>query len=106
MPELATTVPPKGIGALNWQDIGKTVFLAAVTNMLLSLYSIINAGGWPTHQDFIVMAKATIAITIGNLIKAVSTNNVGQLFTRDKPIVHVDAEQLKEVVEKADSVTP
>ena len=93
-------IPPKGLGSINWQDIWKTIFLAAVVNVLLSLYTIINAGNWPTSADLHVMLKATIAIIIGNLIKVLSTNNVGQLMQKDKPVVAVDKEKLDELKDK------
>lgn len=105
MAQLASNIiPPKGLGTINWQDLWKTVFLSAVVNVLLGLYTIINAGEWPTHADFIVMLKATIAIIIGNMIKVVSTNNVGELFKKDKPVVAVPTEELIQLKEQAKTI--
>lgn len=107
MGQSATNViPPKGYGTMTWRDAGKTVFLAAATNVLLSLYAIINAGGWPTNEDWHVMIKATLAIVLANIIKAISTNNVGELFTKDKPVVAVGAEELNQLKEQAKPTTP
>jgi hypothetical protein len=79
-----TTTIPKGLGKLDTQDLIKTLFLAAATNILLGVYAIINAGGYPTHSDWQVMIKSTIAIVISNVIKALGTNNEGKLFAKDK----------------------
>jgi hypothetical protein len=101
MSEIATTIPPKGLGSLRISDFWKSLFLAALVNILLVLYPIINAGNWPSHSDLDSMLKSTIAIIMGYLIKNLTTNNVGQLFKKDKPIVHVDAKSLSELQAKA-----
>lgn len=103
MTEIATTIPPKGLGSLQLSDFWKSLFIAALMNVLLGLYAIINSGAMPTQADWIVMGKSTAAIILSYLIKNFSTNNVGQLFTKDKPIVHVDAEQLTELKQQADN---
>lgn len=101
MSQSATNIiPPKGLGSINWQDIWKTVFLAALVNVLLSLYTIVNAGNWPSSADLHVMLKTTVAIIIGNLIKVLSTNNVGQLLQKDKPVVAVDKAELETLKSK------
>ncbi len=40
----ATTVPPKGLGTLKLSDFWKSLFLAAIDNVLLVLYPIIQGG--------------------------------------------------------------
>lgn len=99
--QVATTVPPKGLGSIHISDFWKGLILAALTNVLLSLYAIINTGTFPTHADWIDMLRATLAIIIAYLLKNLGTNNVGELFKEDKPIVHVDATDLKELQAKA-----
>jgi alanine dehydrogenase len=99
--EGTTTVPPKGLGAISWGDIGKGVFLAALSNILLSLYAIINTGEWPTHDDLMLMLKSTTAIVLSYIIKNISTNNVGQLFSKDKEVVTVDKQHLETLKEQA-----
>lgn len=102
MSENASTVPPSGLGTVKfWSDLGKGAFLAVLTNILLALYTIVNNGGLPTHEDWSTILKSTLAILIAYFIKNLSTNNVGQLFTQDKPVVHVDETQFNELKEKA-----
>ena len=102
MPQEGTvTIPPKGLFNLSWGDFGKGVFLAAVSNIVLSLYAIINTGAWPTHDDFQVMLKSTLAIVLSYIIKNLSTNNVGQLFAKDKSVVTVDKQHLETLTDKA-----
>jgi hypothetical protein len=74
-----------GLFTLNTQDVIKTIFLAAATNVLLGVYTIVNSGGFPTHADWAVMLKSTLAIVISNIIKALGTNNEGKLFAKDTP---------------------
>lgn len=94
MSEIATTIPPKGLGTIQLSDFWKSLLIAALSNILLSLYTIINSGTLPTHADLITMLKTTSAIVLSYLIKNLSTNNVGQLLVKDKPVVTVDKEHL------------
>lgn len=104
MAETATTIP-KGLGTVKfWSDLGKGAFLAVVTNVLLSLYTIINSGNFPTHDEWMTMIKSTLAILIAYFIKNLSTNNVGQLFTQDKAVVPVEKEHYQELKDKAAQV--
>lgn len=105
MAQIASTIPPKGLGSIQLSDFWKGLLLAALTNILLSLYAIINTGAWPTHADWITMLKATLAIVISYLLKNLGTNNVGQILQKDKSVVHVDATDLKELEAKADQNT-
>lgn len=105
MGEQANTIPPKGLGSVNfWKDLGKGAFLAALTNILLGLYTIVNSGKMPTVDEWKTMGLSTFAILLSYFIKNLSTNNVGELFTKDKPVTVVPTQQLKEVVAKADEV--
>lgn len=101
MPQSATTIPPKGLFSLKLSDFWKSLFLAAIVNILLVLYPIVQGGHWPTSADLSDMVKSTVAIIIAYLLKNLGTNNVGQILTPDKPVVHVDAEELKDLKEKA-----
>ncbi len=101
MSQTASTIPPSGIGKLHFNDFWKSLFLAALANMLLALYPIIDAGHWPTAADLNVMLKSTVAIVISYLAKNLLTNNVGQILAKDKPVTTVSTEKLEEVVEKA-----
>ncbi len=104
--QIATTIPPKGFGSIQISDFWKSLLIAAFSNVLLSLYAIINTGAFPTHADWIIMAKSTLAIIISYLLKNLGTNNVGQFLQKDKPIVHVDATDLQTLEDKAAGVEP
>ena len=106
MAQEASTIPPKGLGALGWKDIFKSAFLAAIANILLGLYAIINTGLWPTQADLIVMLKSTAAIILSYLIKNLGTNNVGEFLKKDKPVVAVSAEKLDTIIEEAKTSNP
>lgn len=102
MAQLASNIiPPKGLGSLKLSDFWKSLFLAALMNVLLSLYTIINSGALPTHADWIMMLKSTSAIILAYLIKNLGTNNVGEMFTKDKPISAVSTEELVALKEQA-----
>jgi len=101
MGQQSTTVPPKGLGSIQLSDFWKSLFLAAIVNILLGLYPIINGGHWPTTIDLIAMAKSTVAIIIGYLIKNLSTNNVGQILQKDKPVITVDTQSLNKLQDQA-----
>jgi len=102
MGETSNTIPPKGLGSVDFlRDLAKGAFLAALTNLLLGLYTIIQSGNFPTHADWLTMIKSTLAILLAYFIKNLSTNNTGQLFTKDKPTTTVPAKELEAVIEKA-----
>ena len=103
MSENASTIPPGGLGTLHISDFLKSLLLAALTNVLLGVYTIIQSGNFPTHADWAVMLKSTIAIVISYLLKNLGTNNTGQLLKKDQPVVKVSAEKLDEVIKEADA---
>jgi len=104
MGETANQIPPSGFGKLQWSDLLKSVLLAAGANALISLYTIINSGAWPTREDWMDILQTTIAFMISYIIKNVFTNNVGQFAKKDEPVVTVPAKELDKVIEKAAEV--
>ena len=98
MTQDATTIPPKGLGKIGLNDFWKSLLIAAISNVLLGLYTIVQSGNFPGKEDWIVMFKSTIAIIISYLLKNLGTNNVGQILQKDKPVVMVSAKKLEEVV--------
>lgn len=91
MAQIGTTIPPKGLGKIQISDFWKSLLLAALSNVLLGVYAIINTGAFPTQADWIVMLKSTLAIIIAYILKNLGTNNVGEILKKDKPVVLVDA---------------
>lgn len=94
--QTASTIPPKGLGSIQLSDFWKSLLLAALSNVLLGLYSIIQTGAFPTQADLMIMLKSTLAIIISYLLKNLGTNNVGELLKKDKPTIVVDKEKAEE----------
>jgi len=101
MAQEANTIPPSGLGTLHISDFLKSLLLAALTNVLLGLYTVIQSGYFPTHDDWVTMLKSTIAIVISYLLKNLGTNNTGQLLKKDQPTVTVPAKELDKVIDIA-----
>ena len=101
MAQDAATIPPAGLGKLRWNDILKSILLAAATNALISLYTIINSGSWPTAEDWRDILQTTVAFMISYIVKNMLTNNVGQFAKKDQPTVTVSAKELDKVIDKA-----
>ena len=104
MGETANTIPPSGFGKLQWSDLLKSVLLAAGANALISLYTIINSGAWPTKEDWMDILQTTVAFMISYIVKNLLTNNTGQFAKKDQPVVTVPAKELEKVIDKANEV--
>lgn len=103
MPELSTTVPPKGLGNLRLADFIKGAALSCSAQLLAMLDFWFRADHFPAYTEWQPYIKATIYFFVLYLFKNFGTNNVGQFLKADKPIVHVDKEQLEQLQQKADS---
>jgi hypothetical protein len=100
MSETASTIPPSGLGKLHLNDFIKSIGLAVFTNLLMSLYSIINSGAFPTKEDWMDIIRTSIAFMISYMLKNLLTNNTGQILKKDQPVVTVPAKELEEVIAK------
>lgn len=102
MEEIGTTIPPKGLGSINLADFLKGLWISVGSSIIAFIYLFMN-NNWsmPSHADMIPYINAIVIGFISYIGKSLTTNNVGQLFQRDKPIVHVDAEELNALQEKA-----
>lgn len=101
MGETANTMPPKGFGRLQLSDFVKSILLAAGANALISLYTIIQSGAWPTREDWADILQATVAFIISYIVKNLLTNNTGDFLKKDQPTVTVPAKELDKVIDKA-----
>lgn len=99
MSETANQIPPSGFGKIQWSDFVKSVGLAVFTNALMSLYTLINSGSWPTKEDWMDILQTSVAFMISYIVKNLLTNNVGDLFKKDEPIVTVSAKKLEGVID-------
>lgn len=101
MAENSNTIPPGGFGKLQWNDFVKSILLAAGTNALLSIYTIIDSGSWPTSEDWGDIIRTTVAFMISYLVKNGLTNNAGKFLKKDEPTVTVPAKELEKVIDVA-----
>lgn len=101
MSETANTIPPSGFGNIQWNDFVKSIGLAVATNILLSLYTLIDSGRWPTKEDWGDILQTSVAFIISYLLKNLLTNNTGQLLKKDQPTVTVSEKELEKVIDKA-----
>ena len=105
---ITASIPPKGLGAIQWRDILKGVYYAASAQIIALIYFGIGQifvpnPHWPTWVEWLPYLKAAVMAIVGYIIAKLGVNNVGQIFTKDKPIVRVDAQALDELKAKADS---
>jgi hypothetical protein len=105
MSETASTIPPKGLGKIQLSDFLKSVGLAVFTNALMSLYSLLNSGAWPTKEDWMDILQTSVAFMISYMLKNLLTNNTGQLLKKDQPTVTVSAPELDKVIDIAQEKT-
>lgn len=107
MSEIATTVPPKGLGNVRWKDLVKGIYYACI-GQILALIGFMFTGllqehpHFPTWVEWLPYVKATLYAIGGYIAGKLGVNNVGQIFQKDKPVVHVDANQLASLQEQAD----
>ncbi len=103
MSQQGTTIPPKGLWTLKAQDFIKGLWLAIGSSVLAFGYAIVQ-NHW--HMLSFVQSEPYInTIAAGFLAyigKNFASNNVGQLFKADKPVVHVDVQELDDLKAKAD----
>lgn len=106
MSEGATIVPPKGLGKIRWQDVMKGVYYACIGQLLALIGFFFTSllqehPHLPTWVEWLPYVKATLYAIGGYIAGKFGVNNVGQIFTKDKPIVHVDASELASLQQQA-----
>lgn len=98
--------PAKGIGTIKWSDLVKGVYYACIGQILYMIgfffMSLLQEQPrLPTWIEWLPYLKA-IAVSIGGyVIGKLGINNVGQPLAKDKPVVHVDVEDLNNLKEQA-----
>lgn len=108
MAEITATIPPKGLGSLQWRDLFKGLYYAAIGQLLalggFFLTSVLQEHPhFPSWVEWLPYVKATLYAIGGYIGGKLGVNNVGQIWTKDKPIVRVDAQALDELKAKADT---
>lgn len=106
MAQIASTIPAKGLGSIRWRDLTKGLYYAAI-GQILALFGFLFTGllqehpHFPSWVEWLPYVKATLYAIGGYLAGKLGVNNVGQILQKDKPVVHVDATDLKELQAKA-----
>ena len=103
--EDSTTVPPKGLGSLHISDFWKGAFITVGGIVLSGLYALVTQDHFPTWPEFRPYLQSAAGAFIMYIGKNLATNNVGQMFKPDKPVVKVDVETLNDLKDKAEQAT-
>lgn len=101
MGQIATTIPPNGIGKIKLNDFWKGALIAFGTSLLSGAYFLLTQDHFPNWVEFQPYLQAAVAAFIMYVLKNLGTNNVGEMLQKDKPIVHVDAADLQQLEAKA-----
>lgn len=106
MAETATTIPPKGLGSVKWNDLLKGLYYAIIGQIVYLVTFFVGSllqehPHFPTWAEWLPYIKPIIYQIGGYLVGKLGVNNVGQIGKADKPIVHVDKEELNELQAKA-----
>ena len=101
MSETANTIPPKGYMSLKGSDFVKGlsyILFGAVSSMIIYALSQDHFPTWPELRPIVLTAFTTLSGYIG---KNYFTNNEGEVFKKDSPVVTVSASKLEKVVDEA-----
>lgn len=103
-----TTIPPKGLGSINWNDLLKGIYYAISAQIIALVYFGVQAifqdhPHFPTWIEWLPYIKAAVIGLLGYLFGKLGVNNVGQIMKKDKPVVPVDTEQLDNLKSQADA---
>jgi hypothetical protein len=101
MAEAASSVPPSGIGQLHLSDFFKGLIKSVAGLFIGVLIKTIHERQLPNYDEIAPILEAAVYFLVGYLGINAATNNVGQLFTKDKPVVAVSAKKLDEVIDEA-----
>lgn len=106
MIENGTTLPPKGLGTIRLRDVLKSLYYACGMQ-IVALIAFLVSGllqehpHFPTWAEWLPYVRATVYAIGGYIGGKLGINNVGQIFTKDKPVVHVDAQELASLRQQA-----
>lgn len=105
MSQQAAQIPAKGFGSLRGSDFIKA-FVKSSGGLILAIgMKALQVKHFPSYDQIEPLLEAALFFVVSYLGFNGATNNVGQMFKRDKPVVIVDKEHLEELQNKADQVT-
>lgn len=97
------TIPPKGLGKLGWNDLLKGLIKSIAGLLVGMIIKTLQEKHIPPYSEIEPILEAVVYFIVGYLGINIATNNVGQMFTKDKPVVAVDAEKLDTLQKEADA---
>lgn len=106
MSEIATMIPPGGLGKIRGRDFIKGLYYACCGQILAIGYfafdSILQETPvFPTWAEWLPYIRAFIIAVLGYVLGKLGVNNVGQILSKNKPVVSVHKEDLEEIIDKA-----
>lgn len=105
MSDSATNIiPPRGLGQIGWQDVWKGLIKSCGGLILSLLLQEIGNKFQPLNYDTQIapLLVAVVGFFAAYLGLNAATNNVGQLFQANKPVVPVAKKEYEELKAKAD----
>jgi len=100
MSENASTIPPKGYGKVGFNDLAKGALIVSFGHITAMIIFLIRQDHWPSWVEWQPYVEAGVYTLLGYVGKNLVTNNAGQLFKQDQPLVTVGAEELEKELEK------
>jgi uncharacterized protein YacL len=102
MAETANIIPEKGLGKLRLEDLWKG-FIKSCGGLLIGLIIklIQDKFKLPAYSEIEPLLEATAYFFLGYIGLNTATNNVGQLFTKDKAVTSISKTDLDDLKAKA-----
>lgn len=111
MAENATNIiPPKGLGSVDViKSFLKGLYYAIIGQVIYVVVFLIDSflqehPHLPTWVEWLPYIKPIVYQIAGYIIGKLGVNNVGEIFTRNKPVVQVDQKHLEVVSAKAEAL--
>jgi hypothetical protein len=107
MSETATSIPQKGLGTVKWHDVLKGLYYISIGQILALVGFLVSSllqehPHFPTWAEWLPYVKVACYSIGGYITGKFGVNNVGQILKKDQPVVHIGADQLDELQQKAD----
>lgn len=106
MGEKVTPPPPKGIGSVNLRDLVKGLYYATGTQIGIMIWFVIKnllqeEPAFPTWAEWLPYLNIFVAQLVTYLLSKFGINNVGQIFTANKPVQQIAVDTLTNLKERA-----
>jgi hypothetical protein len=70
--------------SLNVNDLIKGIIMAFLAAFLITIYGVLNGGGFPSHSEWVDALHAAITATLAYLLKNVFTNSQDQFLKTEQ----------------------